>query len=562
MAFKENTNHFYSISIPLDSDSDQINETDLIFESKTEALNILKKYKGSRFKVFDNEKDAILFSKQRILTELNTNGTNISAQNVEKSLSPFSSPHTRDLTQLRKAIEKGDYERVKDIIWSNPRYLVSSGETPVVLMEGPRYNACHISAKECKSHILQLILNTVSDRKFMKMLFPCDESEITDIRIDFLLDLYLNTPDKGFCETPLHFAAKFGSLESISVLLTFPKCDLEKRNKLGFKASEIVCERNGDKTVKSEILKLFEAQLYIPLIREDFSAQVGEPFKGKIEDERVSGLAGPMSPKQADLLFNTLRSPRKCTPREKRIRLTDPQKGLERIARNFCHDMKVNWIEFWPFLNVSIDLSSYEGLNQLEQHLRNVYFRMDCFASSKQSFSSSQEYINNTNNNSISLLCNKISKLDINPFNSSDVLKDIEKNDSISSISVKPFFSMSNNTDESQMESEDESDNESNYETDYEVDDSDGSYSTAPNSPIFLFKFYINGTKLSKDDIDAALAIQHKVNEDHCLQLDYIQNWFYRILSEQPQHFNDFNENINSEPFTSTPIKLLNCKNF
>jgi hypothetical protein len=157
-------------------------------------------------------------------------------------------------------------------------------------------------------------------------------------------------------------------------LLSFPNCDLEKQNKFGFKPSEIVCERKGDKSVKSEILKLFEARVYIPLLRDDFSAQIGEPFEGRIEDKRVSGLAGPMSPQQADALYNTLKSPRRCTLREKRIRLTDPQKGLERIARTFCKEMNVNWIEFWPFLNTCINLSSDEGLNRLEHHLRDVYF--------------------------------------------------------------------------------------------------------------------------------------------------------------------------------------------
>jgi hypothetical protein len=172
-------------------------ETELIFTDKTQALNTVKKFKGSRFKAFSNRNDAILFSKEKILTEVNSNDKNSLAKNVEKSLSPFNSPHTRDLTKLRRAIEKADYETVEQLIWSNPRYLVSSGDTPVILMEGPRYNACHIAAKESKHTIIKLILNTVSDQNFWKLLFPFDQNDVTESRIDFLLDLYLNTPDKG-----------------------------------------------------------------------------------------------------------------------------------------------------------------------------------------------------------------------------------------------------------------------------------------------------------------------------------------------------------------------------
>jgi len=131
------------------------------------------------------------------LTEVNVNDSNSSALSVEKSLSPFKGPDPTDLAKLRKTIEKGDYETVEQLIWSNPRYLVSSGETPVILMAGSRYNACHIAAKESKAKILELILKTVSDRNFMKLLFPYDQNDVTDSRIEFLLDLYLNTPDKG-----------------------------------------------------------------------------------------------------------------------------------------------------------------------------------------------------------------------------------------------------------------------------------------------------------------------------------------------------------------------------
>jgi hypothetical protein len=180
------------------------------------------------------------------------------------------------------------------------------------------------------------------------------------------------------CDTPLHLSCKWGSLETVSILLSYPNCDKEKTNKLGVKPSDVICERKGDKSLKLEIIKSFESQIYIPLIRDNFSAQIGKPFKGNIETNQLNGevsaVAGPMSPKQAEQLYKTLKSPHKCTPKDRSIRLTDSRKGLERIARNLCAELDINWKEFWPFLDRNLNLSSDEGLDLLERHLRNIYY--------------------------------------------------------------------------------------------------------------------------------------------------------------------------------------------
>ena len=47
--------------------------------------------------------------------------------------SAFKGPKIQDLVKLRKAIENGQINVVRDTIWTNPRYLVSSGDTPVIL---------------------------------------------------------------------------------------------------------------------------------------------------------------------------------------------------------------------------------------------------------------------------------------------------------------------------------------------------------------------------------------------------------------------------------------------
>lgn len=46
---------------------------------------------------------------------------------------PFKGPKPQELTNLRKAIETGDVVTVESLVWDNPRFLVSSGDTPVIL---------------------------------------------------------------------------------------------------------------------------------------------------------------------------------------------------------------------------------------------------------------------------------------------------------------------------------------------------------------------------------------------------------------------------------------------
>lgn len=47
--------------------------------------------------------------------------------------SPFKGPKPQELTNLRKAIEIGDAATVESLVWENPRFLISSGDTPVIL---------------------------------------------------------------------------------------------------------------------------------------------------------------------------------------------------------------------------------------------------------------------------------------------------------------------------------------------------------------------------------------------------------------------------------------------
>lgn len=56
--------------------------------------------------------------------------------------------------------------------------------------------------------------------------------------------------------------------------------------------------------------------------------------------------------------------------RERNLKCTDADKGLEVIGRCLAKDQKVHWREHWPFLDKLVDISSNEGLGYFEQYLQ------------------------------------------------------------------------------------------------------------------------------------------------------------------------------------------------
>jgi hypothetical protein len=66
-----------------------------------------------------------------------------------------------------------------------------------IFQEAFRYNALHIVSKFNQAEICQLYIDTIEDAAFLKLMYPTDTPETTTSRINFLLDLYLNMPEKG-----------------------------------------------------------------------------------------------------------------------------------------------------------------------------------------------------------------------------------------------------------------------------------------------------------------------------------------------------------------------------
>lgn len=143
---------------------------------------------------------------------------------VGEKTSTFRGPTSQELIKFRKMIEQNDKESAQNLIKSNPRYLVSSGDTPTILKESFRYNALHVAAISKNAEMAALVLETVDDPEFIKLLHGKDDDRTAEDVSNIMLDLYLNMPEKGRGETPLHLATKFGAAGVVEVLTSYREC--------------------------------------------------------------------------------------------------------------------------------------------------------------------------------------------------------------------------------------------------------------------------------------------------------------------------------------------------
>merc|ERR1719427_1050112 len=264
----------------------------------------------------------------------------------------------------------------------------------------------------------------------MARMYPGEAVEQNNRRRDHLVDMYLNMPDKGGGETPLHLASKFGNLGMVRLLCGQHQTRLEVTNKHGEIPRDIVCSRQGGDKVKGGILAMLKGQLVIPVYRTEEVRQLGKPISlkeaaellessGELSFTSISSTNSPLnSPLGRSPLANSpmLHSPLGHSPLArsplvtgrtrlsasspvpvsplvtisavlgpippaqadtlykewkagKRERLDDPQLGVERQGRGLAGRERVPWSEYWPWLGGYMDLGSKEGMEMLESYL-------------------------------------------------------------------------------------------------------------------------------------------------------------------------------------------------
>ncbi|CAK9809848.1 Ankyrin repeat and LEM domain-containing protein 2 [Anthophora quadrimaculata] len=401
---------FHAVYIPeenIGSSSEySIKENIRVYQDKTEALRVIKEFKTGRLKSFKKQSEAEEYARTGFEKTNYVNNTIIptTVPVIEEKANNFKTPRSQELVCFRKLIKDGDLCAVKTTIWGNPRYLIGSGDTPAILQEGCRYNALHIAVRADRPDMCELLLNTVGNADFIKLLYG-DECRSYVDRAQIMLDLYLNTPDKGLNETPLHFAVKFGLKDVVRVLISYPCCIKTIPNKYKQLPIDIICSRTcqEDEKLKKEIRLLLEDQYYVPVLRSDDNSlqpTIGEPFSptsplSLVTDPisprlEVRAFAGPMTKSRALEFRKKWKTPPRLrmTPCKKVIddecnivdtsnnlvlRLQDAEKGLERVGRDLAEEYQVSWKEYWQFLNDFADFRTTEGLQKLEEYLEHTF---------------------------------------------------------------------------------------------------------------------------------------------------------------------------------------------
>lgn len=319
------TMEYYAIYLPYKDPELSIKS---YYNDKEEALKVLKSHKEARLKAFRTSEEAIYFylngPSDPVPSTAPKSPTNSSSKlKLEKT--PFKAPKSQELVAFRKNIEKNELDMVRNIVQLNPRYLVSSGDMPTILKEGPRYNALHVAAIVGNTDMCKLILQTIERPGFIEFLHG-QRNPSTDEVSAILLDLYLNMPDKCRSETPLHFAAKFGSVGVVEVLISYPQCKMTKNND-GHLPKDIICTRANSKNDTPEIRKaiadLLQERFFVPVLRAvDNSTPpvVGEPFtltnppnlesKDRFSPKlEIKAYAGPMNKEKAQVFCKRWKTP-------------------------------------------------------------------------------------------------------------------------------------------------------------------------------------------------------------------------------------------------------------
>ncbi|CCD67296.1 Ankyrin repeat and LEM domain-containing protein 2 homolog [Caenorhabditis elegans] len=293
--------------------------------------------------------------------------------------SPFSGVNRIQMNEFKKYVEKGDMENFLRLVDSNPRFLVNTGgDVASIVMEGFRYNALHIAAKAGQTEIIAKILELIQNIDFLIRLYGTGADDVTLRKIN-ILDSYLNTPDKGNSDTPLHFASKFGKIGVVRVLTENSATDRTLLNKSGKSALDCAGERytGEDKDMVQRDIHLAIEGFYVFLHRNPTTGSTQLTVSQKppatystsptTATVTVSAQAGPFFTEREARDFA-----KSWQTAGKELKRTDFDKGWERVGRVLAEQSEAMWRETWHFLGSMelLDLGSEQGLGVLEAFLR------------------------------------------------------------------------------------------------------------------------------------------------------------------------------------------------
>lgn len=346
--------------------------------------------RGARFRRFGNASEANSFYECGDAPCSNANVVNVAA--AADPVVAFSSVSRIDMNKLKKVIEMDSIEEFRELVQLNPRYLINtSGDTAAIVQEGFRFNSLHIAARNGSSRVAEHILKCVSNTEYLVRLYGTNEID-ANFRKENILISYLNTPDKGNGDTPLHLAAKWGHVEVSRIIVSYRQTIRDFKNKNNEIPLDVVCSRyNGEK--KEHLAKQLRTILhsyYVALYRcSDHSlptrwsvSPVYPPSSmGPSHSSLISSLHSPFSPISAHFVLTAIAGPfeneenarafeRRWKGQGLDRRRKDFDRGTEKVGREMACEDGVEWAELWPFHDQPIDIRSKHGLELMNNYLR------------------------------------------------------------------------------------------------------------------------------------------------------------------------------------------------
>uniref|UniRef100_A0A5S6Q7J0 ANKLE2 third alpha/beta domain-containing protein n=1 Tax=Trichuris muris TaxID=70415 RepID=A0A5S6Q7J0_TRIMR len=379
---------FYAVYVP-----ERADESNYVFLTLDEAMACAQKFSdvGARFKAFTVEAEARIFCASGREREPHKSR----CSSIGEPSSCFSKPTPSELFALRQDIEQFRTRRFVEKVLSNPRFLVSQeSDSAAILHAGCRYNALHLAARCGNYDVCEFVLNLLDDGEYVKRLFPGCTPETVENGRRFILDSYLNTPDKLLNATPLYLAAKFGHVSVVRLLTSYKECDKCRPSALGLLPVDVVCESvsSADPDVKRSIqLYVGPISYYVPLYREgrhrDSEVFVLKPpcRELPVQSFRVSkdvpteffidACGGPFANEvEAGKFYNSWLKMACFTMKPKMdcigLCSTDSLREMESMGRKLAGQVDCPWAEYWHFLKSFCDLRTHRGLSKFNWFLR------------------------------------------------------------------------------------------------------------------------------------------------------------------------------------------------
>ncbi|THD20424.1 Ankyrin repeat and LEM domain-containing protein 2 [Fasciola hepatica] len=217
-----------------------------VFLDLKKAREKWKQLKGSRMKVFDDYACAQEFANTPVKNKIEQISYPASPK-ADVESTPYSSVTQASLLKFRTLIEKCDIDGMRQMVDENPMTLVTSSDTPTLIQVRLRYNALHVASAAGIADAVDFLLSRLNSTALWKQIYPDTDDQTAIERQRHVTDLYLNSPELGNLETPLHFACKFGHLSCVRLLVSHPLTQLNALNRSGQNALALACSRMSNR---------------------------------------------------------------------------------------------------------------------------------------------------------------------------------------------------------------------------------------------------------------------------------------------------------------------------